>query len=306
MTQTPPLALGFHGIAPLPLRVAALKSAEPATSFDGLLRNPAGAPVPPLVAVRQDDRAAVIQATQFNAPPVGTQPAIFPNMPQAPQVDTLSMSVPSGTAPIAQSFTFAELGMFGLHQAQISSAATTNDEAAGTAVAQAGGTSLQDGNARLPSDPNGLAGAQQRGGAAPQLGVEPELENAGPGLERESNVVMAPPHAPSFAAPQDRAAIEPDVSGLSSREAGGGMRWPSPPMRGTNAVNLVVGGPNEALTIVARGMDQSVEDGARLRRLFEETAADFGMDVAEFRLNGSATQPSSRSIAGEGHGSRTR
>lgn len=81
---------------------------------------------------------------------------------------------------------------------------------------------------------------------------------------------------------------------------------PTQPNPSPSLVNLLVSGSNDALAVSVRAAAESTEDFVRLRRLVEEIVAEFGMDVAEFRLNGSATEQSFRAIAGGNHGSRTR
>lgn len=68
-----------------------------------------------------------------------------------------------------------------------------------------------------------------------------------------------------------------------------------------NPVNLMVSGTNEALVIVARASGEAAPD---LNRRIAETAAEFGMDIAEIRLNGSALEHPL--ATGGSHGRRAR
>lgn len=80
------------------------------------------------------------------------------------------------------------------------------------------------------------------------------------------------------------------------RNSGGsGKVLSTPPeMQTANEVNLVVSGTNDMLAISARSQGETAEDAAKIRRLFELTAAEFDMHIGEFRFNGSPGQPSAR------------
>ncbi|MEJ0027185.1 MAG: hypothetical protein WDN01_14245 [Rhizomicrobium sp.] len=68
---------------------------------------------------------------------------------------------------------------------------------------------------------------------------------------------------------------------------------------------LAVATTGTALTIVARSTFASEAETADLRRMLERTAAEFGMSVSEFQLNGAAVAPSVANLGGT-HGHRTR
>ena len=107
-----------------------------------------------------------------------------------------------------------------------------------------------------------------------------------------------PPSTPHFAPPSENEPVPPAEEGGAPQ-----MPPPLPESRSQNSLNLVVSGSANALTIVARSSDTGTEP-ARLRRLIVSTAAEFGMDVAEFRINGFSVEPSLSS--GGNHGRRAR
>jgi hypothetical protein len=87
------------------------------------------------------------------------------------------------------------------------------------------------------------------------------------------------------------------------------VRLAQPANRGTdspNTVSLVVSGSGDDLVIVARSAGETAEETARIRRAVEETAAEFGVDVSEFQLNGSQVDAASPIAAGGKNGNRAR
>lgn len=96
----------------------------------------------------------------------------------------------------------------------------------------------------------------------------------------EAEVVAAPVSA-AVTSPRTVAKAEPGPI----LQAGKAAR-PAPLPRTSNPTNLVVAQKGDGLVIAARGQIASAEDFFRLRRAIEAAAAEFGMDVAEFRLNG--------------------
>ena len=69
---------------------------------------------------------------------------------------------------------------------------------------------------------------------------------------------------------------------------------------------LILSGPEEALRIVVRAGDQIGLDRTEIRRRAQALAADFGMSIADFRLDGKDVPTSHASFLGEHHGRRTR
>lgn len=68
--------------------------------------------------------------------------------------------------------------------------------------------------------------------------------------------------------------------------------------------SLLVSEADDGLSIVARSTD-ALENYSDLRHRLDDTAAEFGMKISEFQLNGSTSQ-SPASIPGGPHGNRTR
>jgi hypothetical protein len=69
------------------------------------------------------------------------------------------------------------------------------------------------------------------------------------------------------------------------------------------AVRLLVAGGDNALSVLARSVDGSL-DGAALRRAIADAAAEFGLTVSDIRINGK-TQEAIMGLGGSS-GSRTR
>lgn len=88
----------------------------------------------------------------------------------------------------------------------------------------------------------------------------------------------------------------PDRAPVPDRQADPASTGPS----------LIVAERDGVLQIVARDGDDTPEARARLRRLVERIAAEFGLAVGRFHLNGAEIGPSHISLIGDPHGDRTR
>ncbi len=113
---------------------------------------------------------------------------------------------------------------------------------------------------------------------------------------------VSPPdlRAPILVTSSDEAVALPGSAGSGGKPLTRLQAAPPPP---TN-VNVVVSGPAAALSVAIRAAGEA--DYVRLRGLVESTAAEFGMDVADLRLNGSAAEPIFGSMLGGNRGSHTR
>ncbi len=135
-----------------------------------------------------------------------------------------------------------------------------------------------------PGQPQ-FAAAAEAGTAAPQRAMAPRVSAA------------------HIAAAQSEAEPPSPVKG----GAGAGRALPSKPeSRAATPLSVLVAGSDGALAVVAGAAGEGVEDYAGLRRRVQDTAAEFGMDVAEFQLNGASGGKSFPSIMGGHHGRRAR
>jgi hypothetical protein len=182
-----------------------------------------------------------------------------------------------------RTYSFAELGMFGLHGAQFST-----DVRAEQAVRA---------NSLLP------ARTEDRGqgavGTEPQswLQISPQTDTPqsggqmdAPPTSRFGNGPIEPlgtnANAVTFASGNPFRMIgsstgsEPAISGGAARP-----KPPMPPEAHQSPVHVVVSGPKHALKIAVRD-SQAGPAAVKLRRLVESTVAQFEMHVAELHFNG--------------------
>ncbi len=211
-----------------------------------------------------------------------------------------------------RTFGFGELGMFGLHAVQ-------------PPVDPNGGVKTTEASSSLTQK---LAGRQERDAerqAKPQVLVVPHLvaglneaaRSFELGLSNSKPLVLIPlsdastSTLPNAAAqPSDASApgaVPTETSGTGSNVPLRAMSIPTlpPPQSPVNPVNLVVSGPNDALTVVARSQDEPVHNATTIRRLVEVTVVEFEMHMAKFQINGQESQPIF-SIGGGVYGGRAR
>ena len=215
-------------------------------------------------------------------------------------------------------FGFDELGMFGLYAAQ---------SAPGTPVQMPSESpsAALDPAAKLASPP--VVGSGTSGAASPlslplQALEEPPLTIAAD----EASIALSSSIAPSSDAAtlialsntQDAAlpgvALPLEQAGASAQpqdiaaplgSAGSpGKALPHAAPAKASLANLLVTGPDGALSVIIRSADTSAEDFATLRRLAEDAAQEFGMRLGDLRLNGGAPQPSFGTLIGDRHGRR--
>ena len=259
----------------------------------------------------------------------------LPSLPPAKIADA-SEPVPANAAGFhlqkqPKLFAFSELGMFGRHGAQFSAAAELR-------IAPSNENNFGPRASASPTAQRDTVYVETR--IQPERADDhvPELRPASQTAQR-INTEFVPPgatsqmSAPLAGAPQNQdVPIEEPVSGevrtgatvfefanaepaaaahssspfeneaVPAEDRGAPVFPPElPESRALSPINLVVSGPGNALMIVARSSDA---EPATLRRLAESTAAEFGMNVTEVRINGSAVEPSLAS--GGNHGRRAR
>lgn len=190
-----------------------------------------------------------------------------------------------------RSFSFSELGIFGLHGAEADEAAPAASSRAPENI-DAPATPDQDGTASPTetADPNDIATAitRERPSSAPIADRLQTLTANSQALDDSSTPVVAG-YAQSLT-DSDAGGAEPMTRGIAKpivQEA-----------QAANRINVAVSGPDEALAVIARGPGEATVDPLQIRQLFESTAAEFGMKIDELYTNGSSSQPSGRSTRG--------
>ncbi|MEI9997606.1 MAG: hypothetical protein WDM91_23630 [Rhizomicrobium sp.] len=282
--------------------------------------------IPPLGQAPRTVMAA--RSTPSAAPPagpfgalVGGRGALTPGLRSAlplvvPVGDLQTFdNAQAGTDAPDHGFQFDELGMFGQFGAQALAA---------EAVALPGDTIATPANAGSFAPGAAAAEAEAAPGVQAVTGVPYASLPTAPASLQDGAVGMA--EAPAFVAV---GAASVDTSGSSAlplalseeialpfaagdegadtmfASAGVPGRLPlrAPAAGGAaNPLNLVVADENGALSIAVRS--ESGGDYARLRRLVEAAASEFGLEVSDFRLNGSAAEQTH--IPGGSRDGRTR
>jgi hypothetical protein len=166
------------------------------------------------------------------------------------------------------------------------------------------GSPLSGPSASLQGGPDSALQSLDRAGA----GDVPSLQ-AGPHASGAHIISLPGAPAADLATPEAATDILAETNAVEDGIAAPAKGRPSaaaqPNRRsGSASPSLVVSDANGSLSIVARSTD-ALENYSGLRRRLEDTAAEFGMKVSEFQLNGSPSQ-SPVSIPGGQHGSRTR
>lgn len=194
-------------------------------------------------------------------------------------------------------YSFASLGMFGLHSAVFA----------------------QEGAETHISHPVALLSSATGGGKPDSFDRDPEIwvpagQPAMPAPEASpaGSAAITPSAAALVASPS----LNPQVSGRSDRAMTGDVTKKAQPpssarrlqtsfLKSENTVTVVLSGTNRALKIALRSPAGPVHEIPKLKRLVEATVAEFEMDIAELHVNGSMSQPSF-SLGGGVYGGRGR
>jgi hypothetical protein len=220
-------------------------------------------------------------------------------------------------------FAFNELGMFGQYAAQSLVAEATNNRSLPALPKQNDVVQrlTEDVAAPVTREPMRQLEQPLQQDVAPERRpdmslVSPSAVPAEAGLSSETLIVgRIVPRATEAASPVGDAAANamPEVEDGEAEnvplEGSAGMAGRSPPRAApasneTAPVSVLVAGQSAALSIAVRYAADNADDYARLRRLVEDTAAEFGMNVGELQINGSATEPSFQTMLGGNRGNR--
>jgi hypothetical protein len=210
---------------------------------------------------------------------------------------------PSSTLSQNRAFTFAELGMFGRsHNVDAPDIASSGSNEVTFDAGEdppAGNSFTSPGAALSPlMELQAQNASQVRSPVAHGayfVGEYSEEQHQSAGKE-------APLIVMSAELPESNAGLP------SSSKDRGGAKLPTQPRscQEANTVNLVVNGANGELNVLARDTGNNEEDHARLRRLLDGVAWEFGERIGGFYLNGSAVDQPFSAIIGGNHGDSAR
>jgi hypothetical protein len=213
----------------------------------------------------------------------------------------------SGQEMRDDTFGFGQLGVFGRYGAQARAQSSEHPlGATGDAAPMAGQTEAgQKGECSdTPQPADGVAAGQPRSSADAEAAFASAPGRVGPRGERCAGKIDLAVALDDTAAPSAQSALTGSVDEVpSAMEERDPVKMPD---RRSDApgVSLLASGTDDALSIVV-GSRSGPDDYSGLRRLLEDTAAEFGVKVADFQLNGSRSQPSV-SASGGNHGRRAR
>ncbi|HEY2710711.1 MAG TPA: hypothetical protein VGI95_21910 [Caulobacteraceae bacterium] len=214
-----------------------------------------------------------------------------------------TLVTPSGAhieAP-TRAFGLDELGMFGLHAATGSAGASIATSVAGGATLAgylAPGAELSTaagmGFAGLPSSPE-VATGEDNGVSGPGAMAGPGLVSASMSGEAAASVPTAfVARAGAFA---DDDATEPALGAAPTTDADLLQAYIA--SRPKAPVSLLVSDTDGSLQVVAGASAINADAADRLRRLIDETAAEFGRQVGSVTLNGRPLGPDAAPVNGE-------
>lgn len=202
-----------------------------------------------------------------------------------------------------RTYQFLELGMFGRHEklpdAPAGSGSQQECTVAGATPSVTQSSSLVIGQTMEPgigANPIDYASAQT---VASSADAKPALSSA---VDALTDVLK----------PSSIVQLVPSEGGVSFAfgqcDVESAERSASPLPRQTNPttapVNLVVTGTADQIVVAARSQSATQDDGTKLRKLFDDVAREFGVEVLEIHLNGAFAE---RVIEGGGaHGGRVR
>jgi hypothetical protein len=202
-------------------------------------------------------------------------------------------------------FGFGQLGVFGRYGAQARTQSPEYPQGTAGNIAPMAGETEAGQKSECPDAPsNGVMAGQTRSladaGAAFASALNQNGSRDGGGAGKiDLAAVLSDAAAPSAQSTQTGSAGEAPSVG----EEGEHVKMP-----GRNSdipgISLLASGTDDALSIVV-GSRNRQEDYSGLRRLLEDTAAEFGVKLSDFQLNGSRSQPSV-SVPGGNHGRRAR
>lgn len=230
----------------------------------------------------------VIQQAPGAVTPPSLQQATADNIQAAASFQALlDPPVPIAKVEKQVVVSFDHLGMFGIHAGQgyanSASVERVSDASAEAEAAIPGG----------PVDP--LSMADHIFALTPRLSDEGEPARAALRLPvpTDRNIVAIAAAAPAVAQPAVVSSLppEPELRVRDIRSAGQIPLRDRPTSQAMPVV--VVGGDGNAITIAARSWNGD-EDGQRLRRRMQAVAAEFGLDISEFHLNGASIGPLTR------------
>jgi hypothetical protein len=191
-----------------------------------------------------------------------------------------------------QVYSFAELGMMGLHELVLPPAGSappqqTAQSAKSASVATSTAhASISAATAAKPASSPLLYVPFMEGetsvNASPANSAVPGLATVGQPGRIVTSPYMLPQTIDLVKPPSHRTNAPPPPLPADTAKAQS-AKTPDP-------VSVVVAGPDQALQIAVRSSGEAPPEVAKLRRLIETTVAHFEMDVAELHVNGAAVE----------------
>jgi len=194
--------------------------------------------------------------------------------------------------PAHRAYSFSELGMFGLHNLELSGGSQT------TATAVSAPTKLA---AVMPA--SARPSASSASAMAPAANAKPlvyvpfidgdaNAETVQAAASRPVSGPANPPGTPLLSTHMLPRTIDllPPPHGAAPPPTQGNTAKPAAAEAKPDAVSVTVSGPDEALQIAVRGDAEAPSEVVKLRRLIETTVAHFEMDIAELHINGASVE----------------
>jgi hypothetical protein len=258
------------------------------------LSQPAAAPTSP---ANHTMSASVRPAEPFNPPSAGPTRALAPA--NSTRSDYAVVASPEGGRSMVplRAFALDEFGMFGLRAPPwVTSvvgeqpAPSGTDRTSGAIAAASVGTLPPPAAPGAPASPTGAPDSSDIAASA-MAPVASPAASAG-GMRTHSPPVLPPalanePEAQTGAADEESSATTESESWAASAPAH--ARAEAPPK---SDVSLVVADNNGQVQVVAGAPPLNAEAAARLRRLIDATAAEYGKKLLSVTLNGNAVEAS--------------
>jgi hypothetical protein len=192
-----------------------------------------------------------------------------------------------------QVYSFAELGMMGLHELVLPPAGsappqqTTQSAKLASVVAPAAHAASSAAPAKPAASPLlyvPFLDGDTSMNASPVKSGAPGLATVGQPVRIVTSPYMLPQAIDMVKPPSHRTnAPPPPLPADTAKAQNQAAKTPDP-------VSVVVSGPDQALQIAVRSSGEAPPEVAKLRRLIETTVAHFEMDVAELHVNGAAVE----------------
>ncbi len=201
-------------------------------------------------------------------------------------------------------FGFRELGVLGIPGAQVATSPVNGNEKSVPQRVDAVGDPTNPEGETERSEPGSVNAAIQKEGENEAA----DTQAAGLSLARsgdEAPSIFSAEIANVPAGPLEIIASVEDLDIGETRAAVPQSTKQVPAQRALNSVAVTVTGANDALTVTVRAEASSVGTQLELRRVLDSVSSEFGVQIAEFQLNGSGSDRATRATNGGTHARHT-